>query len=130
MIDRHNSHVNVLRKLALQKFDGRVTGEPLGVIVVAVKDHGHQADLAQGIEVRPRTARADGLSALDQPERSDSLRFAVVQDTEIFGLQILYCAAFLIADNNVEQNLVGLHLNRIFRRNGSLKFLREDDWPQ
>ena len=126
MIDRHDRHVNILWKLALQEVQRRVMGEAPRVIVVTMKDHGHQANLSQGIELGPRTACTDRFSALDESKRSDFLRFAVVQDMEIFSLQIVHGTAFFVANHDVEQDFVGPRLNGVLGWRGSLGLLRKD----
>ena len=102
MVDSHYSHVDILRELALQEIHGGVMRKPPRVIVVTMKNHAHQTDLAQGIELRPRTTGTDCFSTLDKAKRGNFLPFAVVRDMEIVGLQIVYRAAFLVADYHVE----------------------------
>ena len=103
-------------------------GEAPRLIVVTMKDHGHQANLSQGIELGPRTACTDRFSALDESKRSDFLRFAVVQDMEIFSLQIVHGTAFFVANHDVEQNFVGPRLDGTPRWSRTLSLLPKHGW--
>ena len=81
-------------------------GEPPGVIVPALKNHRHQANLTERIELHPRTACGHSFTALDEAKRHDFLLFAVVEYLEIFRLEVVNGVPFLVANHDIQQDFL------------------------
>src|SRR5215472_844637 len=101
-------------------------GESLGVGVGAMEDHGHQANLAQGIELGPGTAGTDSFSSPNEPKGCYLLRLAVLKHPEVLGFQIIDRVALLVADHHVEQNFLARRLDGTSSLDRSLDLLAVD----
>jgi hypothetical protein len=105
-IDGHDGHVDILRELALQETHGRVTGEPSGVVVPTLKDHRHQANLAERIELRARTACGYSFTSLDKAKRYDSLLLPIVKYLEIFRFKVVDGVPLLVAYHDIQKDFL------------------------
>ena len=111
-VDDHHAIKNVGPLVAIYEIECGGTGQ-LALIGFPhrLEGEGHQARLPQGVEGGFCAAGADRFGAAHQTETGERLPGSVVEDGQVFGLEIRNRLAFLVAHNEVQQDLVRGGLN-------------------